>query len=81
MESIDIARNQHRHGDCNFFGEGFERIEAMTLTLEQRDQLATAPGFMKANVFHGPGHLKLEEKPITIPGYGEEVIKDCLTTN
>ena len=52
----------------------------MTLALEQRELLTTAPGFMKANVFHGPGHFSLEEKPIPIPGYGEAVIKVRLTT-
>ena len=52
----------------------------MTLALEQRDLITTAPGFMKANVFHGPGHFTLEEKPIPIPGYGEAVIKVSLTT-
>jgi threonine dehydrogenase-like Zn-dependent dehydrogenase len=52
----------------------------MTLALEQRELITTAPGFMKANVFHGPGNFKLEEKPIPIPGYGEAVVKVRLTT-
>ena len=52
----------------------------MTLAIEERDQLQTAPGFMKANVFHGPGQFNLEEKPIPIPAYGEAVIKVRLTT-
>lgn len=52
----------------------------MTLAMEQRDLITTAPGFMRANVFHGPGHFRLEEKPIPIPGYGEAVIKVRLTT-
>jgi threonine dehydrogenase-like Zn-dependent dehydrogenase len=52
----------------------------MTLALEQRDQLQTTPGFMKANVFHGPGQFNLEEKPIPMPEYGEAVVKVRLTT-
>src|SRR5687767_15730020 len=52
----------------------------MTLALEQRELLTTAPGFMKANVFHSPGNYKLEEKPIPIAGYGEAIIKVRLTT-
>jgi threonine dehydrogenase-like Zn-dependent dehydrogenase len=52
----------------------------MTLAIEQRDQLQTTPGFMKANVFHGPGNFILEEKPIPIPAYGEAVLKVRLTT-
>lgn len=52
----------------------------MTLAIEQREPLTTAPGFMKANVFHGPGKFNLEEKPIPIPAYGEAVIKVRLTT-
>jgi threonine dehydrogenase-like Zn-dependent dehydrogenase len=52
----------------------------MTLALEQRDQLQTAPGFMKANVFHGLRRFNLEEKPIPVPGYGEAVVKVRLTT-
>jgi alcohol dehydrogenase len=52
----------------------------MTLAIEQREPLTTATGFMKANVFHGPGQFNLEEKPIPIPGYGEAVIKVRLTT-
>ena len=52
----------------------------MTLAIEQRELLRTAPGFMKANVFHGPGHFSLEEKPIPIPGYGEAVLRVRLTT-
>src|SRR4051794_2250508 len=52
----------------------------MTLAIEQLDQLHTPPGFMKANVFHGPGKFGLEEKPIPIPEYGEAVIKVRLTT-
>lgn len=52
----------------------------MTFAIEQRDVPTTAPGFMKANVFHGPGHFNLEEKPIPIPEYGEAVIKVRLTT-
>lgn len=52
----------------------------MTLAVEQRDLPMTAPGFMKANVFHGPGHFGLEEKPIPIAGFGEAVIKVRLTT-
>jgi alcohol dehydrogenase len=52
----------------------------MTLAVEQRDQLGTTPGVMKANVFHGPGKFSLEEKPIPIPAYGEAVIKVRLTT-
>src|SRR4029450_11272611 len=52
----------------------------MPLALEQRELITTAPGFMKANVFHGPGQFRLEEKPIPIPGYGEAVIRVRLTT-
>jgi alcohol dehydrogenase len=52
----------------------------MTLAVQQNEHIATAPGFMKANVFHGPGHFTLEEKPIPIPGYGEAVIRVRLTT-
>jgi threonine dehydrogenase-like Zn-dependent dehydrogenase len=52
----------------------------MTLAIEERHQLQTAPGFMKANVFHRPGHFTLEEKPIPMPGYGEAVVKIRLTT-
>src|SRR6476469_572841 len=52
----------------------------MTLAIEQREPLTTAPGFMKANVFHGPGKFNLEAKPIPIPAYGEAVIKVRLTT-
>lgn len=35
---------------------------------------------MKANVFRAPGEFGLEEKPIPRAGYGEAVIKVCLTT-
>jgi alcohol dehydrogenase len=52
----------------------------MQLDLMQREHLATAPGFMKANVFHGPGQLGLEEKPIPSAGYGEAVVQVRLTT-
>jgi len=52
----------------------------MTLATERHELLTTAPGFMKANVFHGPGHFGLEEKPIPIPGYGDAVIRVSLTT-
>jgi alcohol dehydrogenase len=52
----------------------------MTLAIQQREILNTAPGFMKANVFHGPARFNLEEKPIPIPAYGEAVIKVRLTT-
>jgi len=52
----------------------------MTLAIEERHQLQTVPGFMKANVFHRPGHFTLEEKPVPVPGYGEAVIKVRLTT-
>jgi threonine dehydrogenase-like Zn-dependent dehydrogenase len=52
----------------------------MTLAMEQRDELQVAPGFMKANVFHGAGRFNLEEKPIPIPGYGQAVVKVRLTT-
>jgi alcohol dehydrogenase len=45
-----------------------------------RESLTPAPGFMRANVFRGPGHFGLEEKPIPSPGYGEAVIKVRLTT-
>lgn len=49
-------------------------------TITTRDSLRPAPGFMKANVFRGPGHFGLEEKPIPSAGYGEAVIKVRLTT-
>ena len=52
----------------------------MTNAVEQCERIITAPGFMKANVLHGPGHFALEEKPIPIPGYGEAVIRVRLTT-
>jgi alcohol dehydrogenase len=52
----------------------------MTLAIEQREILTNAPGFMRANVYHGAGNFALEEKPIPIPGYGEAVIKVRLTT-
>ena len=52
----------------------------MTLAIEQRDQLKTAPGFMKANVFQGVGKFSLAEKRIPVPTYGEAVIKVHLTT-
>lgn len=52
----------------------------MTLAIQERDLLTTTPGFMKANVFHAPGHFKLEEKPIPTAGYGEAVVKVGLTT-
>ena len=52
----------------------------MTPAIEQREPLTTAPGFMKANVFRGPGQFQLEEKPIPVAGYGEAVIKVLLTT-
>ena len=52
----------------------------MTNAVAQCERITTAPGFMKANVFHGPGHFALEEKPIPLPGYGEAVIKVHLTT-
>jgi alcohol dehydrogenase len=52
----------------------------MTLAVEQRESVTAAPGFMKANVFHGPGQFNLEEKPIPVPGYGEAVIRVRLTT-
>src|SRR5689334_9389852 len=37
-------------------------------------------GFMKANVFRGPGQFGLEEKPIPTAGPGEAVIQVRLTT-
>jgi threonine dehydrogenase-like Zn-dependent dehydrogenase len=52
----------------------------MKLVIEQRDQLQTPPGFIKANVFHGPGNFSIDEKRIPIPAYGEAVIKVRLTT-
>ena len=52
----------------------------MTLAIKESKPLATAPGFMKANVFHSPGHFGLEEKPIPTAGFGEAVIKIRLTT-
>ena len=52
----------------------------MTNAVAQCERITTAAGFMKANVFHGPGHFALEEKPIPRPGYGEAVIKVHLTT-
>lgn len=52
----------------------------MVLAVEHRETLSTAPGFMKANVFHGPGQFGLEEKPIPISGYGQAVVKVRLTT-
>lgn len=52
----------------------------MTFAIEQFEPVTTLPGFMRANVFHGPGHFNLEEKPIPIPGYGEAVIRVRLTT-
>ncbi len=52
----------------------------MTNAVEQCARITTAPGFMKANVFHSPGHFALEEKPIPSPRYGEAVIKVHLTT-
>ncbi len=45
-----------------------------------RESLTPPPGFMKANVFRGPGHFGLESKPIPSVGYGEAVIKVRLTT-
>jgi alcohol dehydrogenase len=41
---------------------------------------ATAPGFMRANVFRGSGRYALEQKPIPTAGIGEAVIKIALTT-
>jgi threonine dehydrogenase-like Zn-dependent dehydrogenase len=35
---------------------------------------------MRANVFHGPGRLAVEDRPIPRAGYGEAVIKVRLTT-
>ena len=52
----------------------------MTPAVQQGERITAAPGFMKANVFHSPGHFALEEKPIPSPGYGEAVIKVHLTT-
>jgi len=52
----------------------------MTLAIESSELVVPAPGFMKANVFNGPGHFGLDDKPIPIPGYGEAVIKVRLTT-
>lgn len=52
----------------------------MSLPIQQRDQLRVASGFMKANVFRGPGQFNLEVKPIPVPGYGEAVLKVRLTT-
>ncbi len=52
----------------------------MALAMEQPNTTLSSPGFMKANVFHGPGKFGLEEKPIPRAGYGEAVVKVRLTT-
>jgi threonine dehydrogenase-like Zn-dependent dehydrogenase len=57
-----------------------EGAKQMAFATKQGEILTTAPGFMKANVFHGPGQFNLEQKPIPIPGYGEAVVKVRLTT-
>lgn len=50
------------------------------LELESHEPSLLAAGTMKANVFRAPGEFGLEEKPIPRAGYGEAVIKVCLTT-
>jgi threonine dehydrogenase-like Zn-dependent dehydrogenase len=52
----------------------------MTLATKQIEPFTVAPGFMKANVFHSPGHFGLQEKPIPRAGYGDAVIKVNLPT-
>ena len=48
--------------------------------LEARKHSQTPRGFMKANVFRGPGKFGLEEKQIPKAGPGEAVIEVRMTT-
>jgi alcohol dehydrogenase len=52
----------------------------MALAIEEQSARQVARGFMKANVFRGPGKIGLEEKPVPHAGPGEAVIRVCLTT-
>jgi|HigsolmetaAR201D_1030396.scaffolds.fasta_scaffold31301_1 Threonine dehydrogenase and related Zn-dependent dehydrogenases len=47
---------------------------------QQREARPVTPGFMKANVFRGPGKFGLEEKPIPRAGPTDAVVKVRLTT-
>ena len=53
---------------------------ASALAVEESTARQTKRGFMKANVFRGPGKFGLEEKPIPHAGPGEAVVSVRLTT-
>lgn len=50
------------------------------LPLEKQNKTSFAAPVMKANIFRAPGQFGLEEKPIPKAGFGEAIIKVCLTT-
>jgi len=52
----------------------------MAIAIEEHSARQVTRGFMRANVFRGPGHYGLEEKPIPRAGSGEAVIRVRLTT-
>ncbi len=52
----------------------------MQTALETLETSRLQRGLMKANVFRGPGHFGLEEKPIPAAGVGDAVIQVRLTT-
>lgn len=52
----------------------------MVAVLHPPTGVPSVRGFMRANVFRGPGKVRIEQKPIPAPGHGEAVVRVRLTS-
>ena len=76
--AMAIAQTSTSHGGNAVTPD--PHMNATSLEPPVRQQPRTSPANMRANVFHGPNQIRLEEVPKPHAGPGEAVIRITLTT-